>query len=111
MGKKEFIGLRIEENLQKNIMEIVNDSEEFSSITELATKALNQFIGEFHENSMEHSMGHPFYPELVKMVGSLDDKIQKDFAYKLISKAKYKEIPCLFNSFKRHLFTENSEKL
>ena len=104
MKKNEFIGFRVEADLQQAITAVVQAREEFKNVTDFARKAINKFIVDQSEVTNPSRLSHPLLPELIKIVNTIKNEEQKRFLYLIIDTIKYNEISSLYNLVKRHIF-------
>ena len=100
MGKTEFIGLRVEKALHQSIIDVVNTNPEYKSITEFCNQSFHRLVGEVTTNQ-EHPMGHPDYPDLVKLVGSVDSRETQSFLYHQLENLQYNEVTAVYSWLKR----------
>jgi len=102
MGKKEFIGFRIENSIQTIIKKIVAENEEYHSITDFATRALENQIARESEDQT-NVLAHPNYPDLITLVSTIPAKENQLFLYDRFEDLHFSEVSWIYSWLKRSL--------
>lgn len=80
-GKKESIHVRVSPNLKQSVLEMVNKSDEYRSISHLVSPAIRYGIDDnygFVENQMDQDVSVSFdNSELTNRLSSLEDQIEE----------------------------------
>ena len=100
MGKTEFIGVRIESPLAQSIDQLIKTKDDYKNITQFVTKSLTREITEAQTNE-QVVMGHPDYPELIRLVGSVTSKETQQFLYGRLENIKFNEVTSVYSWLQR----------